>query len=170
MRTGNNYTEQLYRFICPHSHWTRVFCVLNQGRFRTRSSVRPTHSCGSIFSRDQTCFLCSNLGSNLVFTGTRALRWDYSHYLILELSEKSALGGLSHKIGYHITGWAPLHSHLLLVYPVCYKKVADIDMLCALAARSLAVLLKKDGTLVVLIDNVFGNLVALTFQEIFRPA
>jgi hypothetical protein len=45
-----------------------------------------------------------------------------------------------------------------------------MDMLCALAARSLAVLLKKDGTLVVLIDNVFGNLVALSFQEISRPA
>jgi hypothetical protein len=54
------------------------------------------------------------------------------------------LGGLSHKIGYHIAGWAPLHSHLLFVYPVCYKKVADMDMFRALAARSLAVLLKKD--------------------------
>ena len=124
-------------------------------------------------SRDQTCFLSSNLRrSNLLytFTGTRALRWDYSHYLISELSEKSALGGLSHKIGYHIAGWAPLHSHLLLVDPVCYEKVTDMDMLRALAARSLAVLLKKDGTLVVLVDNVLGNLVALSFQEISSPA
>jgi hypothetical protein len=116
------------------------------------------------------CFLCLNLGSNLVFTGTRDLHWDYSHYLISELSEKSALGGLSHKISYHIAGWAPLHSHLLLVYPVCYEKVADMDMLRALAARSLAVLLKKDGTLVVLIDNKNINKVALSFQEISRPA
>jgi hypothetical protein len=31
-----------YRFIRPRSHLTRVFCVLNHGRFRTRLSVRPT--------------------------------------------------------------------------------------------------------------------------------
>ena len=106
----------------------------------------------------------------LRFPGTWALCWDYSHYLVLELLEKSALGGFGHEVGNHIAGWAPLHGQLLFINPIRYKEVADMDMLRALAARSLAIPFEKDGTFIVLVDNVFSDLVALGLQEISCPA
>jgi hypothetical protein len=58
----------------------------------------------------------------------------------------------------------------LFIYPICKKEVTDVDMLCALADRSLAIPFEKDGTLIVLIDDVLGDLIALGFQEISCPA
>jgi hypothetical protein len=106
----------------------------------------------------------------LLLSGTRALRRDYSHDLVAELPEKSALGGLGHKVDDHIAGGAPLHGHLLLFYPIRHKEVTDVDVLRALAAPSLAIPFQKDSAFIVLVDNVLAYLLALSLQEIACPA
>jgi hypothetical protein len=105
----------------------------------------------------------------LRFPGTWALCWDYSHYLVSELLEKSALGGFGHEVCNHVSRRAPFHRQLLVLDSIVYKKVSVIDMLCVLAARSFSVPLQEDGTLVVMVDDIFIDLVALGFHEISSP-
>jgi hypothetical protein len=122
-----------------------------------------THSCGPEYSQDHSCFLN-------VLTGTRALSWDYSHNLVMELLEQCSLGGLGHKIGDHIAGWAPLNGELLLLYPICDKVVTDIDVLRALAAQDFVIVFQEYGTPVVLVNNIFSDFASLCLHKVSRPA
>ena len=106
----------------------------------------------------------------LTCPGTWALCWDYSHYLVSELLEKSALGGFGHEVCNHVSRRAPFHRQLLVLDPVGYKKISDVDMLRPLAARSFAVPLQEDGTLVVLVDDIVSDFISLGFHEISSPA
>ena len=89
----------------------------------------------------------------LWFPGTWVLGWDDSHDLVSKFLEKSALGGFGHEVCNHVSRRAPFHRQLLVLDPICYKKISDVDMLRPLAARSFAVPLQEDGTLVVLVDD-----------------
>jgi hypothetical protein len=78
------------------------------------------------------------------------LGWDDSHYLVWEFLEKSTLGGFGHEICNHVSGSTPFHRQLLVLDPIHYKEVSDVNMLCALAAQSFSIPFQEDGTLLFL--------------------
>ena len=106
----------------------------------------------------------------LDLSGSWVLGWSHSHDLILELSKESSLCRLGHIVSYHVAGGAPLYGELLFVDPIRDKLVTDVDVLCLLTAGSLAILLHKDGALVVLKDDVFLDPITLGIHEVSGPA
>jgi hypothetical protein len=58
--------------------------------------------------------------------------------LVSELPKQASLSGLHQNIRNHVTGGAPLDSEFLLVNPICYKEIVDVDVLRAFAARGFA--------------------------------
>ena len=79
------------------------------------------------------------------------------------------MSGLSHKIGDHVTGWAPLNSEFLLFDSIRYEVVTDIDVIRALAARGFAILFEEYGTPIVLIDNILTDFVSLSLDKLSCP-
>jgi hypothetical protein len=100
----------------------------------------------------------------------RALSRDYSHDLVSEFLEECALGGLRHEVGDHIAGRAPLNSELVLLDPVCYKEITDVDVFGALAARGFPILLQQHSAAVVLIDNILADFSSLGLDKVSSPA
>ena len=120
---------------------------------------------------DQDSFILS-LGRLLLlwFAGTWALgRYD-AHNLVAESSEKCTLERFGHVVGDHVPGGTPLDGKFLFVDSICHEEKSNIDVLRALAARSFAILFQKDGTLIVLVDDICCDGVALGFHEISCPA
>ena len=65
-----------------------------------------------------------------------------SHDLVPESLKQRTLGGLGHEISNHVSSRAPFDRQLSLVNAVSDKEETDVDMFGALAAGSLAILLK----------------------------
>ena len=135
-----------------HAHARASFFTL-----MCRQSLFPTHSCGA------------TVHARLTFSGTRILCGHRPHDLISELPEKCSLGRFCHEISDHVSSGAPCHRHFTIRCPVGCKITPNIDMLHSLAARSLAILLREDGTLVVLKNNVFIDSMSLCFHETAGP-
>ncbi len=91
------------------------------------------------------------------FSRSRFLCLDDTHNLIPKLTKQRPLSGLGHKIGDHVLRGAPLHGHLVLLDTVSDKEETNVDVFSSLGAGSLAILLQKNGTLIVLVDNIFSR-------------
>jgi len=119
----------------------------------------PTHSCGLAKPcwLDQTLLLSFSDLTLLDLTWSWVLCRDDAHDLVLKLDEESTLVRFRHKISNHVARGTPLHRQFVLVDPIGDKIVSNVDVLRALAARSLAVLLQKNSTQVVLTDNVLAD-------------
>ena len=119
----------------------------------------------AIFGR--ACFLCGRF--RCLGTFSREPHWDYSHNLVSESSEQSTFKRLGSEISDHIPCGAPIHRQLTLLDAVGNKEKANVNMLRALAARSLAILFEKYGTVVVLVKEILLDLIALSFNKIPCP-
>ena len=83
--------------------------------------------------------------------------------------ERRTLERLGEEISKHYISGAILNTHLLAANIVGNKKITDVNVLGVLCAGAFAIGFKKDTTLVVLIDNVVVNVVAMGSEKQTRP-
>ena len=89
----------------------------------------------------------------------------HTHYHVSEPPEQSPLCRLCKEISYHIPRWTPLYTQASFLYHIRDKEISNVDVLCPLPTGSLAVLLQKNSTLVILIYNVLSNILALCYHK-----
>ena len=87
----------------------------------------------------------------------------------MELDEDSTLQWFGQKIGNHFLCWAVFHDEVTMVDAVCNKEVAHIEMFCALGTQQSAILLKKYGTLVILVEGGLFQIKTLGIKKILCP-
>jgi len=107
---------------------------------------------------------------HLRFARSRVLCRNHAHNLVSELPEESTLEQFSCIITNYVPDGTPFDGDLTLTDSVGDKEILDIDMLRALAARSLAILLQKHGTLVILEHHIVIDLIPLAIHEVAGPA
>ena len=91
------------------------------------------------------------------------------HNLVSELFKLGPLEWFCEEVGDHISGGTILDRDLLGCDSISHKKISDVNMAGSFAAGTLTVLFKKDGALIVLIDNVLRRVVTLRGEEILSP-
>ena len=83
--------------------------------------------------------------------------------------KSAALQGLGEDVSKHLHGWAVLHVQISLLNSVHNKEVVNVnvsDVSCAFATGCLPIVLKKDGTLIVLVHCDMESLIS---QKITCP-
>jgi hypothetical protein len=88
------------------------------------------------------------------------------HNLVSEFLKLGPLKRFYEEVGGHISGRTILDGDLLGCNSISHKKVSHINMTGSLATGTLTVLFKKDGALIVLIDNVLRRVVTLCGEEV----
>ena len=88
-----------------------------------------------------------------------------AHNNITEPLEKGSLIGIGQKITNHVPRGTPFDRHVSLLDTVSHKKIPHINMLGPFPTGCLAIILKKNSALVVLVNDVFGHITALGLQE-----
>jgi len=92
-----------------------------------------------------------------------------THDDISEFSKGCTLKWFCHEICNHFCSRTPLDTQFAFCNSIGNEEVPDCNMPRAFAARGSSILLKKDRTLVVLVQDVLVNVVSLGFQELTRP-
>ena len=87
----------------------------------------------------------------------------------MELDEGCTLQWFGQKIGDYFLCWAVFHNEINKVDVVSNKEVAHIEMSCMLGTQQSAILLKEDGTLVVLMEGGFIQIKALGMKKVVCP-
>jgi len=105
----------------------------------------------------------------LFLTSSWLLSRDHTHNLVSELFEQSTLKGFGCIITDHILSRTPFESYVSGFDSIRDEEISNIDVLRALTARSLSILLQKDGTLIVLMDYIVLHCIPLRFHEKTRP-
>jgi hypothetical protein len=91
------------------------------------------------------------------------------HDLVSELFKLGALERFCEEVGGHVPSRTIFDRHLLGRNSVSHEKIANVNMAGLLAARTLAILFEKDGTLIVLVDDILCRIIALCGKEISSP-
>ena len=87
--------------------------------------VQPAHLCNLLGNLADACSI--NFGFNT----------SHSAYdIISKLSEMTALKRFSPEVSIHLHGRTPMEADFLHVHPISNEQVPDVDMPCALTARS----------------------------------
>ena len=73
---------------------------------------------------------------------------------------------LGHEISYHINFGEPLYIQFLLTDMVSNEKESNVHMLDVIATWWLPILLQYNGALVVLVNNVFNDLLSSIFCKV----
>ena len=92
-----------------------------------------------------------------------------AHDGLLEFNKLVALQGLGHVVGNHLISRAVFNSKVALFNLVREKEITDIQSTSALTRAALSILLQKNSTLVILVQDVLVNLVPLRLHKQFRP-
>ena len=82
-----------------------------------------------------------------------------------ELAKLGALERLGEEVTDRVLGGTIFYRNLLLLDAVGDEEAAHVNVLRPLRAGELAVPLHQNGTLIILEDDVLGNLAPLSFQE-----
>ena len=88
---------------------------------------------------------------------------------ITELVEKGSLERLGEIIAEHLGRGAELQFDFPTVDPIGYKVIPNMNVSCAFATGCLAILFKKHGTFIILINDTIVDVVSLGFQEVACP-
>ena len=82
-----------------------------------------------------------------------------------EHAEFLALQWLCHEIRNHLVSWTVFYSHISFLNIVCDKEISNIDCSTAFSSASLPILLQKNSTLIVLVDDVLFNCISLCLHK-----
>ena len=93
----------------------------------------------------------------------------YVHNLVSELLKLGPLEWFCEEVGDHISGGTILDGYFFGCNSISHEKISDVNMSGPFAAGTLTVLFKKDGALIVLVDNVLRRVVTLCGEEIPSP-
>ena len=93
----------------------------------------------------------------------------HTHDGITKLLEQLPLQGLGKEISQHLRCGPESNFQISLTDLVCKEEVTDVQCPGPLAGALLPIGLKEDGTLVVLVQDIAGDLVALPFHEELGP-
>ena len=80
---------------------------------------------------------------------------------VTKLGEKSPLEWFGEVVTQYFSSWAVFQFDPTTIGSICYKIVSNIDMTSALTARCSSVLLQKDSTFIVLVDETIVDVVTL---------
>jgi hypothetical protein len=92
-----------------------------------------------------------------------------SHDFFPKFLKQFSLQWFCHVISDHLQSGAVLNSHISLLNLVCQKEITDIERTSSLAQTSLTICFQQDSTLVVLIQDVLLDLIALSFHKQLGP-
>ena len=79
--------------------------------------------------------------------------------------EKGTLIGLGQKITNHVPPEIPFDQHVSFLDTVSHEKIPHINMLGTFPTGCLAIILKKNSALVVLVNDFVGHIIALGLKE-----
>jgi hypothetical protein len=140
----------------------------------------PTHSCGAtLYLAGPNLYPCLYQACSLLCPTCHSLAWpfrprilrlNYSHNLVSELSEQTALERFGRVVSNHVFRRTPDYRNFFLVNAVGYEELPNVDVLRVSAARSFPVLFQKNRALVVLEQDIIPDVVTLGLQEIPGPA
>ncbi len=93
----------------------------------------------------------------------------HAHQFLLHLQKQTTNQRLGHIISHHLACRTILNAQLSLLNLIRHEEITNVEGAGALAVASLAILLKQDGALVVLIEDVLVNVIPMGFQKQLGP-
>ena len=65
--------------------------------------------------------------------------------------------------------WTILYNHFIIIDPIFYKKISNVNVPGISSARIPAILFHEDCALVILKDDIIDQVVSLVFQKVKEP-
>ena len=91
------------------------------------------------------------------------------HDLLAKFLELLPLERLCKIVSYHVIGATVLNLKFLVLDAISDEVIANVDVLGPLTGRLLAMVLKEDSRLVVLIQGGVLETITLCFEKVVRP-